>query len=760
MTAEKAAAEIGLGALFGGVLMGGGKAAGEGIGAIIGKARDALESVATKVAKGDEATVSFMFKHRGTLEGMEQAVPGTKTIIESAPLPNAQYIVANRTKIAELEKGFPGLTEILGRADPATADSIVQNWGKLLKDPQARIEVGLAQGKALQGAYTTVEDALRVANRDVRPAEIARLAAKVDPQAAGAEYGRIFDAVDELAAKMRKEPELFPAMYPKKLEAIRDGMVRDVGDLTDQAQVFTSINDVRKVVDQLAKFGKLIPPEHRDAAVAIKGLRGMISDSLENTKVWGEAGARQEAFQAAQSAFLRAKEKLEKTLMQKVTTRTGAVTFEVAPTKVNSWINLMADARGQAKSQVFDEYLTAARELAGEMEKSGFADAGAVRKVIEGAAAQSNEVRQRGSVTQLVKMLQGHEILSSGPAVPMSSQGVMSAAAQSAASHLVPSGVISGVTEGVAKLRSPAMMTGVLSALDDLAKATTKGIAGGVARIFGGVAEAEAAAGAAETAAKVTRENFRHVAGTLGDLGANLDRVAEITGQETGPLQPHAPAASEALVALAARGLGHLGASVPKGPPKLALDAEYVPSPTELAHFNRVVSIAQRPTAALEHIARGTYTQEHHQALQVIYPKLAHFNRVVSIAQRPTAALEHIARGTYTQEHHQALQVIYPKLAEEMKLQVLDHLSKEMAKGNRLPRRIRLGLGTFLGVDLDSSMTPAAIAAAQQAYALAPLQEGAAGPGPAPKLRASVKTRLGEGLATSAQGIEQRLGKA
>jgi hypothetical protein len=76
-----------------------------------------------------------------------------------------------------------------------------------------------------------------------------------------------------------------------------------------------------------------------------------------------------------------------------------------------------------------------------------------------------------------------------------------------------------------------------------------------------------------------------------------------------------------------------------------------------------------------------------------------------------------------------------------------------MAKGTRLPHRIRFSLGLFLGTDLDSSMTPQSIAAAQAAYATQPT---APSQGMAP--RADVKIGIGDRLATGTQGLTQRLG--
>lgn len=785
LTAQKAISEIGLSALLGGGIGAGGALAVEGISGLVSKATKGLESLAARAAKGDEETVRFMFEHKSSIVEFEQRVPGSATAISNSPQPVAKFILDNRPRIEALEGEFPGVTEILSRVDPETGKKILANWDKLLKDPQARIAVGEAQGQAVQGAYTSIEDAVRTANKSVRPKEIDRLlggaqgapdeylyhvtpssneaaiareglrpdAPKIaeggphgetkavflgDEQAAqtyrdiygdetsvyrvrkgrlsdleddlhsegnawltrkaipphalerqigdewvpvtaeasGGEYGRIFDAVDQLAAEMRRQPELYPAMYPKKLELIRDAMVRDVGGQQTQADVFRAINGVKQQVGDLAKFGKNIPPEHEDAVRAIKALGGELRSSLENANVWGEAGTRQASYNAALNEYLTAKKALEKTLMQKVTTKTGAVTYEVAPTKVNSWINLMADARGQAKSKVFEDYVTAAKKLAGEIEASG-GDAGAARKIVEGAAAQARDIQQRANVTYLVKSAQGHEILSSGPAIPMPGQ-VMQQAGASLMGKVIPGGIVGTVEHAITSVRNPTMMTGVLNTLEKMAQRSSDALGGGVGRIFG----QGAAAAAAEAAANVVdMRTYPKVAERLNRYAMDPEHLADEMSRQTYALQDHAPSTTQALHGLASRAANYLQAKLPQATQRAPLDAEYRPSPAELAIFNR------------------------------------HYE----IAHKPMRVLEHVAKGTVTPEHVETLKVIYPQLFTEMQAGALDRLAREVARGRRLPYRMRLSLSMFLGQDLDSSTKPQSLAANMASFAAAPV---------------------------------------
>jgi len=567
LTWEKAASEIGLGGLLGGALGAGTQGAARGLGWMMQKATAGLESIGARIASGDPEVVQLMLKQKGTIQALETAAPGAADAISASTPETSKFIIQHSGRIARLEGEFPGLTDILSRATPDTAGQILDNWGKLLKDPQARIDVGNSMSQAVTSAYSSIEDGLQLANREVRPAETkflldpatGGLTGAAPPEAAQAEGSRVLGEVERLAASMRSKPDLYPAMYPAKLELIRDGLTREI-QAGDPASIFTALNDAKQQMDPLAKFGKLTGPEHRDATSAIKDLRGMVKSSLEDAKLWGPAAERQAGFNAAQNQYFTARTKLQKLLMQQQALPTGRVTFEAAPTKVNSWINLMADGRGEAKSQVFGEYLSAAQNLAKEMEVSGVPDAPQISQKLREVLERTKEIQQRGTITQLVKMLQGHEILSSGPAIPAGHAMALKAA------RYIPGGVghIIGLTSDIAgtiqKVRQPSAMVGVLSSLEKLSKRATTKLSSAADGLFasgaGGAVAGEVASSGAERFAHggvVGQGNFTDVSTHLRDLGGNLDRLADTVGQETSTLQQHAPATADAARAFAAR---------------------------------------------------------------------------------------------------------------------------------------------------------------------------------------------------------------
>lgn len=225
-------------------------------------------------------------------------------------------------------------------------------------------------------------------------------------------------------------------------------------------------------------------------------------------------------------------------------------------------------------------------------------------------------------------------------------------------------------------LKSPGETLSAMAGLGRLSGKTDEAVAQGLNAIFGN----EVAAGSAEAMGNaVTPGNYPHVAGNLSGYGSNLDKLAEDTSRETERLRNHAPATTDALHGVAARGVERLDAVIPRGGDRKPLDPPYVPSAAELAAYNRVHEIAEKPTRILNHIANGTITQDHVQTLAAIYPKL------------------------YV----------------DWKAKAMDRLAKEIAKGRRPSAARRLALSAFMGQDLDSSTTQQHIAASQSAFATA-----------------------------------------
>lgn len=103
-----------------------------------------------------------------------------------------------------------------------------------------------------------------------------------------------------------------------------------------------------------------------------------------------------------------------------------------------------------------------------------------------------------------------------------------------------------------------------------------------------------------------------------------------------------------------------------------------------------------------------------------------HFNRVLDIAQQPLVVLEHVKNGTIQPTDVVALRAMYPKMYENLVNKLTAAMTDHMAAEEPVAYQTRIGLSMFLAQPLDSTMTPAAIMAAQPKPKEAPAQPGQA----------------------------------
>lgn len=99
--------------------------------------------------------------------------------------------------------------------------------------------------------------------------------------------------------------------------------------------------------------------------------------------------------------------------------------------------------------------------------------------------------------------------------------------------------------------------------------------------------------------------------------------------------------------------------------------------------------------------------------ITVSAPEKAAYNRALTIAQQPLVVLDSIKKGSITPQDVQHLSMMYPALYSKLKTQVTAQMTNSINKGTVIPYSVRIGLGTFLGQPLDSTMTAQGIATAQ-----------------------------------------------
>jgi hypothetical protein len=252
--------------------------------------------------------------------------------------------------------------------------------------------------------------------------------------------------------------------------------------------------------------------------------------------------------------------------------------------------------------------------------------------------------------------------------------------------HFLPHG-LRGPLSAVAHLDRNAE---VIAHAAKAAAAVTQRISAGVEAALAGRAGAIAGLAAAATpTAKKRREAFLEDQKRLGDLANTPDAPMANAQGHTPQLGRAAPGVALVVHTTALRAQQYLAQAMPKNPaPPSPFPGgpEWHPSDAELARYERVRAVVERPLSTLDELRRGSLSSD-----QVA-----------------------------------ALQAVYPQLYDRMRSEVLDQVA---SRKQPIPYQARLQLSVFLGQPLDPSeqMLPALQAAAASSGKAAP--PGGQGPG-------------------------------
>lgn len=105
----------------------------------------------------------------------------------------------------------------------------------------------------------------------------------------------------------------------------------------------------------------------------------------------------------------------------------------------------------------------------------------------------------------------------------------------------------------------------------------------------------------------------------------------------------------------------------------------------------------------------------------------ANYNRTLQIVNNPQTALYHLSKGTILPSDVELLKSVHPGAYKIMSQEVWNHMVESQGKGQNVPYKQRLALSMFMGMPLDSTMTPMAIASNQPQPVAAP--QGPKAPG-------------------------------
>jgi hypothetical protein len=416
---------VGLGAALGFGAGFGLSAGGQGLKLALSKARQGLEGGISKLTgkaaevietKAPGEMTDWMMANRARLSEMEVLNPGTmerlqtggspenadwvmanirpgankKSITrlidaadrvapETAPAEMQGWVASNRQKLLDLETEDEGITaKIANMGSPETADRLLTNWDKVIRDPELRNKIFADFSDNLGNQVKTIEAVNKQFNQQVRPLEIEKLlpGAQTAEQQAGLQawQQKIGRSVD----KMRTEVDVFNQGHARQLELINEGIARDMTHVQftkpkGAAELYQRLRGARQEIDDLVPYKKLddLSFSERNSVKELRGLRRELNEYLRDPTVWGPQAARQSALDQAQSDYASVLKRMRGKygLLERVEVK-GGVELQPNVTKVNTFLNQTNDKRGAIRSEILKDFRDASRNLVNAIDDS------------------------------------------------------------------------------------------------------------------------------------------------------------------------------------------------------------------------------------------------------------------------------------------------------------------------------------------------------------------------------------------------------
>lgn len=357
-----------LGGAFGGVEYAGAKALASAREAS-GRIRDAFveryPEIGAKLSGASEDDIRNLLKNR---QRLHEDTPLVDIVRESRePIPEPAPLVPGEVpKEAIFEKGVPPPRPVLPD---------VEEPGSV---PHLAAELATDLGQQMEAT----KQASRDAGAEFRPEESAQLIdGAVHPATASAEALRFASRVDELATRMRERgPDRFNQGTAARLEDIRDGLLRDVqGPRGESGQIqapspasetFQKLNEAKRLIFDESK--KLSGDMATGAITksAVLDLHHALKVALEDESVWGAAGARQSAYNAAHSEFRSAQKDFDRYFTRKASAPTGSDLRVPDNAKIEKFLKGIDEQKFTHETEAFLRYQEATRVLHDEIAKT------------------------------------------------------------------------------------------------------------------------------------------------------------------------------------------------------------------------------------------------------------------------------------------------------------------------------------------------------------------------------------------------------
>jgi len=641
LTGEKLLSHVGYGALYGGAL-----------GTML---RAGAKAIPASLEKAQEAVGNSFDKWIGSVEEL----PGPLQAGEKATKVFVPGKVAKTyARFASMASGEPEEAIMANLSHALTAESMTpKEFNRFLQDkmidPAQELFNGVESLKSTAGAG--------------RPKEWENLLQNADHPKALDQLEATKNVMKTAITEMRAKPDLFPGRFPAQLEESLATLEKAPKAIP--SEVYTSINEAKQSIDKGIPWNKEIGADAAKAVPLVKGTRGVIKDILEHEPTWGDAAARQSAYNDAFHRLSTLTEKggaFRKYFLMSQAGPGGKLVWKINPTKMNTFANMINDVRGKPAKEAMTEFLTAAREYVNQATKThenapfpNFEPEAITQRSADLASGveRSRGILQKepGGFGRVTDWMTGAKPLSAAAwGGPVAFLGALAGQAFSLAKN--PAGAIEKLVkiEEAAQKATNFVRTASRTVLE-IGKEGTKAIPGA------GMLGQKLLTG------EDRRERFQK-------------RVDEIQ-QRAQPQQAldHTVWATQDGFHAAPKVMGSVQQTAMRGTVFLI---SKIPQPLG----------EQTPFAKPPAISQAEITK---------------FDRYYDAVHDPLSVLKQLGRGPVPEEATEAVRTVWPKLYAEMSRELMSNV---LGNAKLVPYQKRLAICSFLGQPLEGSLTPEHIA--------------------------------------------------
>lgn len=505
---------------------------------------------------------------------------------------------------------------------------------------------------SLKEAFESTQNAVKQGFKELRPEETAKLTEGVPIEAAAKDAQSVASTMQQTIAAMRAEPEIYSPAIARKLELVEQGFTNKLVNegVGSTEELFEMMNDLKsKALDPMARFGGAVSLPERESIAKVRELRSLVKDHLENVDLYGEAAARQAAFNDAYNSWRTLvgsgtkRGEFQKFFLDKVTTKGGGSELGINPTKINTYFGKIAAARDMAHTQALNDFLSSSQNLMSELGKSA-TNAGAKDFDTKGVQSLLDTVKERGAnAADKLQDASKQRALANGPFVTSSPlQMVTRHGSLSTAGAIIggaPGAAIGGaLSKGAELLTNPHEAMRTLSMLESLVMKTGSKISSGVkAGMRSGAEFADSATSrlrpliADEEVRDIPQSNRDHRMDYQHALKEQTQTttVAPDYKQQLAAHAPdvtnHAPKVSSVMASQQKKIAGFVDSKFPRDPspmPPLGHGNDWQPSRSEWQDFQQTKKVATHPLTAVEHFREGQLTPDDVQTLAQLWPNI------------------------------------------------------------------------------------------------------------------------------------------